>query len=210
MLFEDVFYELNTLRKCLVIAVASLFLLLVFYVVVIMHMNPAPIEAQIALLKSEVQIQEEQQKKIQALKGKIDHYRRERETMLQSLPEKQDMDALTKQIDHLISESGLETLKFFPGKEKLNVHSFTEMDFQLEVRGDYRKVGYLLGKIDDIPRVINIARISLRPREGGVSKHSQAMVLDTSIAGLTYRRLSTDEIKSLEGSKKEAQGKDGR
>jgi len=202
MFFEDLALRISVLQKNLLIAAGCVLLLGAFYLLVVSGMSASPIEFQIVSIKSQIAEQETIRNKGMNLKRSIETYKGEVKTLIDSLPEKQHLEILSKQIDRIASESGIEILKLEPAKEKDNEElPYFEIPFQLILRGDYRKLGAFMGKLNDLPGVINVPQVIVRPRESDASKRTQAMVLDANIRGMTYRRLSVDEIKNKAAGK---------
>lgn len=202
MFFEDLTLRISVLQKNLLIAAGCFLLLGAFYLLVVSGMSVSPIQFEIVSIKSQIAEQETIRNKGMSLKRSIETYRGEVKTLIDSLPEKQHLEILSKQIDRIASESGIEILKLEPAKEKDNEElPYFEIPFQLILRGDYRKLGAFMGKLNNLPGVINVPQVIVRPRESDASKRTQAMVLDANIQGMTYRRLSVEEIKNKAAGK---------
>jgi Tfp pilus assembly protein PilO len=202
MFFEDLTLRISVLQKNLLIAAGCVLLLGAFYLLVVSGMSVSPIQFEIVSIKSQIAEQETIRNKGMSLKRSIETYRGEVKTLIDSLPEKQHLEILSKQIDRIASESGIEILKLEPAKEKDNEElPYFEIPFQLILRGDYRKLGAFMGKLNNLPGVINVPQVIVRPRESDASKRTQAMVLDANIRGMTYRRLSVEEIKNKAAGK---------
>ncbi|MEI7449379.1 MAG: type 4a pilus biogenesis protein PilO [Desulfomonile sp.] len=202
MFFEDLTLRISVLQKNLLIAAGCFLLLGAFYLLVVSGMSVSPIQFEIVSIKSQIAEQETIRNKGMSLKRSIETYRGEVKTLIDSLPEKQHLEILSKQIDRIASESGIEILKLEPAKEKDNEElPYFEIPFQLILRGDYRKLGAFMGKLNNLPGVINVPQVIVRPRESDASKRTQAMVLDANIRGMTYRRLSVEEIKNKAAGK---------
>ena len=130
------------------------------------------------------------------------------QTMVASLPEQQEIEGLLKQITDLLSESNLVSKKFAPGKEQINEELFyATIPIQLNVRGDYQKQGSFLMSLNDLPRIVNVPTIklikagALTGREGDLARKLDVVSLDADINGVTYRRLSQEEIKAIYSQK---------
>jgi len=211
MFFEDLALRISVLQKNLLIAAGCVLLLGAFYLLVVSSMSASSIEVEIVSIKSQIAEQETIRNKGMNLKRSIETYKGEVKTLIDSLPEKQHLEILSKQIDRIASESGIEILKLEPTKEKDNEElPYFEIPFLLILRGDYRKLGAFMGKLNDLPGVINVPRVIVRPRESDASKRTQAMVLDANIQGMTYRRLSVEEIKNKAAGKQGVQGGESR
>jgi len=78
------------------------------------------------------------------------------------------------------------------------------------VRGDYQKIGAFLASIKDLPRIVNVPTIklgkagALTSRESDLVRKLEVIALDSDISGVTYRRLSPEEIKAIADRKAQA------
>jgi Tfp pilus assembly protein PilO len=164
------------------------------------------VRVEISNLEREIAEQKKKLGEVPVVRASIENYEKQLKDLLYSLPENQDFEALSKQIDRLLTETGVETLRFMPGKETINEDLFiAPMDFQLDVKADYRKIGNFMGRLNSLHRVIDVPKIALRPREKEIAKMAQVAILEAAITGRTYRRLSTEEIKNIEQAKKPVQ-----
>jgi Tfp pilus assembly protein PilO len=124
--------------------------------------------------------------------------------MVASLPEKQDIEQLLKKITDLLSESNLVAKRFVPGQEQINEELYyATIPISLNVRGDYQKQGAFLASLNDLPRIVNVPTIrltkagGLTAREADLARKLDVIPLDADISGVTYRRLTPDEIKAI-------------
>ncbi|MCA1961854.1 MAG: type 4a pilus biogenesis protein PilO [Desulfomonile sp.] len=137
------------------------------------------------------------------LEKKIEGLRAQLQTMVASLPEKQEIEGLLKKITDLLSESRLTASRFVPGQEQINTElQYATIPITLTVKGDYQKQGAFLARLQDLPRIVNVPKISLAKgdlggREGAVAKNLEIVPLNAEISGVTFRRLSPEEVKSL-------------
>ncbi len=98
--------------------------------------------------------------------------------------------------------------QFVPGKEVINEELYyATIPIQLSVRGDYQKQGAFLSSLNTLPRVVNVPSITLTQTGGGslrekdLSKKLEVINLNATINGVTYRRLSPEEIKRISQKK---------
>jgi type IV pilus assembly protein PilO len=207
---EELFYKITTLQRRLIVAGVCVLLLIVFYFLVVSDMMAQIDKLQAQIGRTEIEIIN--QKKILAdgpkLLGRIKELEQRLQTMVASLPEQKEIEGLLKQITDLLSESNLVSKKFAPGKEQINEELFyATIPIQLNVRGDYQKQGSFLLNLNDLPRIVNVPTVrlvkagSLSGREGDLAKKLDVVSLDADISGVTYRRLSQDEIKAIAAKK---------
>jgi type IV pilus assembly protein PilO len=212
---EELFFKINRLQRRLIVAGVCVLLLVIFYFLVVSDMMAQIDKLQAQIGRTEIEIIN--QKKILAdgpkLLGRIKELEQRLQAMVASLPEQMEIEGLLKQITDLLSESNLVSKKFAPGKEQINEELFyATIPIQLNVRGDYQKQGSFLLSLNDLPRIVNVPTIklikagSLSGREGDLAKKLDVVSLDADISGVTYRRLSQDEIKAIAAKRAAGRG----
>jgi len=204
--FQELFFKLTRLHRTLIIAAVCVLLLIGFYFLFISDMREeiSRIEAAIGKIKMEIHNEEKTLREGPKLKARIQDLKQSLQTMVASLPEKQDIEALLKRITDLLSETNLVVTKFIPGQEQINTELYyATIPIDLNVRGDYFKQGSFFTGLNDLPRIVNVPTIKLSPAGGGagreaeVAKKLEVMNLTADISGVTYRRLTPEEIKSI-------------
>jgi type IV pilus assembly protein PilO len=169
------------------------------------------LEKQIGSLKLEIINQEKILAQGPKLKARIQELEKKLQTMVASLPEKQEIEILLKKITDLLSQTNLVAKRFVPGKEKVDEELYyATIPLELNVRGEYQKIGAFLASLNDLPRIVNVPTIklgkagALSSRESDLVKKLDVIALDSNISGVTYRRLSPEEIKEIIQRKAEA------
>jgi type IV pilus assembly protein PilO len=209
----EMFFKINKIQRTLIVAAIAVLLLVAFYFLVIYDLQDqiAQLEESIGKIKLEIINQERNLAEGPKLKTRIEELRKRLQTMVASLPEKQDIEQLLKKITDLLSESNLIAKRFVPGQEQINEELFyATIPIQLNVRGDYQKQGAFLASLNTLPRIVNVPTIrmvkatGLSAREMDLARKLDAIPLDGDISGVTYRRLSQDEIKAIAQKKKAA------
>ena len=207
---QEIFEKVPKLYRKPIVAGVCVLVLVIFYFLAVSDMMAQIDKLQAQISRTEIEIIN--QKKILAdgpkLLGRIKELEQRLQTMVASLPEQKEIEGLLKQITDLLSESNLVSKKFAPGKEKINEELFyATIPIQLNVRGDYQKQGSFLLSLNDLPRIVNVPTIKLikagglSGREGDLAKKLDVVSLDADISGVTYRRLSQDEIKAISAKK---------
>ncbi len=215
---EEVFFKITTLQRRLIVAGVCVLLLVIFYWLLISDMRSQIDKLQAQIRSTEIEIAN--QKNVLAegpkLLARIKILEERLQTMVASLPEQQEIEGLLKQITDLLSESNLVSKKFAPGKEQINEELlYATIPIQLNVRGDYQKQGSFLTSLNDLPRIVNVPTIKLiksgqlSGREGDLAKKLDVVSLDADINGVTYRRLSQEEIKAIAAKKAAARPSGG-
>jgi type IV pilus assembly protein PilO len=206
MTVEEGFYKLNTIHRALIVGGILVLLLVGFYFLFIDEMidQISSLEKNIGRIKLEVMNQEKILAEGPKLKARIEDLRKRLQTMVASLPEKQDIEQLLKKITDLLSESNLVAKRFVPGQEQINEELYyATIPIQMNVRGDYQKQGAFLASLNDLPRIVNVPTIRLSKaggltgRESELARKLDVIALDADISGVTYRRLTPDEIKAI-------------
>ncbi len=210
---DEILFKVTKLQRMLIVAAVCILLIVGFYFLVIADIQDqiAGLEKQIAQLNTDIKNQERVLAEGPKLKVKIQELEQKLQTMVASLPEKQDIELLLKKITDLLSESNLVATKFAPGQEQINEELYyATIPIQLSVRGDYSKQGVFLTSLNDLPRIVNVPSIKLgksaglSSRENDLAKKLDVISLDAEISGVTYRRLSAEEQKAI-AQKKAAQ-----
>jgi len=207
---KELFFKISTLQRRLIVAGICVLLLVLFYWLFIADLRADIEKLQGQIRSTEIEITN--QKKIlqegPKLLARIKDLEQKLQAMVASLPEQQEIEGLLKQITDLLSESNLVSKKFAPGKEQVNEELFyATIPIQLNVRGDYQKQGSFLMSLNDLPRIVNVPTIKLSKagglsgREGDLAKKLDVVSLDADINGVTYRRLSQEEIKAITAKK---------
>ena len=188
---EELFFKLTRLQRTLIVAGVCVLILVGFYFLFIADMLERinGIEREIGKLRIEISNQENILKEGPKLKAKIEKLKRRLQTMVASLPEKQDIEALLKKITDLLAETNLVATRFMPGKENVNRELYyASIPIKLNVRGDYYKQGSFLASLNSLPRIVNVPSITLREagfsgREGEVAKKMDVIPLVADISG---------------------------
>lgn len=202
---EDLFYKLTKLQRTLIVVAVCALLLVGFYFLFISDIRDeiGRLEQQLSKLKIEIGNQERIRQQGPKLKKQIEALRDKLKTMVASLPEKQDIESLLKDITNLLSESRLENSRFVPGQEQINEELYyATIPISMSVKGDYQKQGAFLTALNDLPRIVNVPSIKLSKagpsaREKNLVSALDVVLLQGSISGVTYRRLTQDEIKFI-------------
>ncbi|MBI5251587.1 MAG: type 4a pilus biogenesis protein PilO [Desulfomonile tiedjei] len=203
---DEIFFKVTKLQRILIVAAVCILLMVGFYFLVIADIQDkiTSLEKQIGQLRMDIENQERILAEGPKLKARIQELEQKLQTMVASLPEKQDIEQLLKRITDLLSESNLVATKFAPGQEQVNEELYyATIPIQLSVRGDYSKQGTFLTSLNDLPRIVNVPTIRLHKsggltsRESDLAKKLDVISLDGEISGVTYRRLSAEEQKAI-------------
>jgi type IV pilus assembly protein PilO len=210
---REIFFRLKTIHRILIVVGICVLLLVAFYFLWVAEdlEKVSNLEKQIGSLKLEIINQEKILAQGPKLKARIQELEKKLQTMVASLPEKQEIEILLKKITDLLSQTNLVAKRFVPGKEKVDEELYyATIPLELNVRGEYQKIGAFLASLNDLPRIVNVPTIklgkagALSSRESDLVKKLDVIALDSNISGVTYRRLSPEEIKEITRRKAEA------
>lgn len=203
---EDIFSKVSKIQRILIVAAVCILLMVGFYFLVISDIQDqiSSLEKQIGQLKIDIENQERILAEGPKLKARIQELEQKLQSMVASLPEKQEIELLLKKITDLLAESNLVATKFAPGQEQINEELYyATIPIQLSVRGDYSRQGTFLTSLNDLPRIVNVPSLrlgksgGLSSRETDMAKKLDVIALDAEISGVTYRRLSAEEQKAI-------------
>lgn len=210
MSIEELFFKVNRWQRIAVLAAVGVVLAVGFYFFFIDDMlsRITKLEQEIARTNLEIVNQQNIAKERPKLVEQIEAQKKKLQTMVASLPERQEIEMLLKTITDLLSESHLVARKFVPGQERINEELyFATIPIALNVRGDYQKQGSFLASLNNLRRIVNVPTIKLTVsggltgRESEMAKKLDVISLDADISGETYRRLSDDEIRAIADKK---------
>ncbi len=219
MSIEEVFYKVTRWQRIAILAAVGVLLVIGFYFLLISDMlvKINRLEQEIARTNLEIRNQENISKEKPKLMEQIESQKKKLQTMVASLPERQEIEMLLKTITDLLSESNLVSRRFVPGQERINEELyFATIPIDLNVRGDYQKQGSFLASLNKLRRIVNVPTIKLAisggltGRESEMAKKLDVITLDADINGETYRRLSDEEIKAIVAKKTKAKPAPGK
>jgi type IV pilus assembly protein PilO len=208
---KEIFLKLERWHRAVIVAAVCLLLLVPFYFFVVQDMLKEKAALGKAISEVKIQIANEQNILAQGpgLKKRIEELQQQLHVKVQSLPERQEIESLLKRITDLMSETNLVAGKFVPGGETKNAElRYATIPISFNVTGDYFKQGNFLRRLLDLPRVVNVVSIALKPigagsgAEGALAAKLDVLNLDAQLSAQTYRRLTQAEIQALAAQKK--------
>jgi Tfp pilus assembly protein PilO len=208
MSIGDLFYKLGSIQKSLVIIGACAIFFGLFYLTVLSSFDFGTLNKDTENVKRDIAAEEEKEGKGKAIANAIQDYNRELQSLVKSLPERDELDGISKQLDELLTEIGIQILKFVPEPERLNEeYMFATIPSELTLLGEYKKLGQFFTRLDKLPRLMHVERLILKPKEGQMKKSLQPLLLNATVTLVTYRRLSQEEVQSLSQKKNPGQSK---
>jgi type IV pilus assembly protein PilO len=97
-------------------------------------------------------------------------------------PSEQEIPELLRRISDLGRRAGLDFVSFRPGSE-VQKDFYAEIPVSIQIRGPYHNVGYFLGQVSMLERLVTVNNIQL----GSPSVSGGEVVLSSSCNLLTYR-----------------------
>jgi Tfp pilus assembly protein PilO len=202
----EILQKLKPWQRILAVVGVCLILMIPFYFFVVADLWTEIVEKEKAISKVQMDIKTEEEVLRQgpALKEKIASLEAQLNTMVESLPEKQDIEELLKTITNLLTEYSLVSSKFVPGAEAPNAQlQYATIPVSISVRGDYKKLFSFFAQLKALPRVVNVPTVSFKPAgglspvESDLSRKLGVVPVDAEITGHTFRRLTREEVERL-------------
>jgi type IV pilus assembly protein PilO len=94
----------------------------------------------------------------------------------------QEIPALLRNISDIGKRAGLDLTNFKLGTENPK-DFYAEIPFSISIKGPYHNIGYFLGEISGLPRLVTIDNINM----GSPQEVAGDMILSSSCNALTYR-----------------------
>ena len=101
------------------------------------------------------------------------------QTVMKSLPNKEEIPSLLTSISQSGQDSGLEFLLFQPKSERKKGF-YAEIPVSMKVTGSFHNVAIFFDKVARLPRVVNINNIKMTPSKNG-------KLLSTNCTAVTYK-----------------------
>lgn len=148
-----------------------------------------PKQEEIAGLEKKKSDLEAEVKKAQLAADNLQHHKdelvkaqKEFEEISGILPKGSEIPALLRNISDLGKRAGLDFLSFVPGTETLK-DFYAEIPISISIRGPYHNVGYFLGEVSGLERLVTVNNINM----GSPQEVDGDMMLNSSCNLLTYR-----------------------
>ncbi len=216
---EELFFKLNKIHRAAIVAGVCVILLVAFYFLVISDMlsyinrlNKDIDKLKIAIANEKVIAKTKPQ-----LEVKLKNLESKLKTMVASLPQSKEIEVLIRKINDLVARAALVQKTFTPGKEVVNRKLYyAKIPFRIEIHGNYEKQGRFFTSLSELPRIINVPSVVLSrsggagSRESSLARYAGLVNLQASINAVTFRRLSPEEIKRIDASKKKRGRRRGR
>jgi type IV pilus assembly protein PilO len=145
----------------------------------------ADLEKKRGELNHEIRTAADIARNLPAFKTEVRRLEEQLSLLLEQLPNSSEIPSLLKNVSDLGKESGLEFLKFAPGKEGRK-DFYAEIPVSIAVNGDYHSFVLFADKVSHLPRIVNLSDIAFSgPKSGGDNR----MLVNISCIATTYRFL---------------------
>jgi type IV pilus assembly protein PilO len=145
----------------------------------------AGLEKKLDELNHEIRTQADIARNLPAFKAEVRRLEEQLSLLLEQLPNSAEIPSLLKNVSDLGKESGLEFLKFAPGKESRK-DFYAEIPVSIAVSGDYHSFVLFSDKVSHLPRIVNLSDIAFTsPKSGGDNR----MLVNITCSATTYRFL---------------------
>jgi type IV pilus assembly protein PilO len=148
-----------------------------------------PTQQEIATLEATKSKLDAEVKEAETAAANIDHHREELKRATQKfeeisgiLPKGPEIPALLRSISDLGKRAGLDFISFVPGTETPK-DFYAEIPISISIRGPYHNVGYFLGEVSGLERLVTVNNINM----GGPQEVDGDIMLNSSCNLLTYR-----------------------
>ena len=117
-----------------------------------------------------------------------------------ALPEKEEIPSLLAAISRSGQDAGLEFHLFQPQAE-INKDFYAEIPVSIKIQGSYHNVGIFFDKVSNLPRIVNIRDIKIKPLSASIGK------LTASCTAVTYKFVEEESTKPGKKKKKKPKKK---
>lgn len=156
-------------RVQLIIAVVPSLVLIVLFFFFIYSPKSKEIRVfneKITQMDKQIAVNEEQVRKLDALIVENTLLKKKLAKLKEQLPEEKEVSVLLKQISDLGLTSGLQILLWKPEARKTDPSGlYIEIPVKVEVLAEYHRLGDFLSQISRLPRLVNIADLSLKVKD---------------------------------------------
>jgi type IV pilus assembly protein PilO len=145
------------------------------------------LEKDIAGLQATMRANDEKIKKLSELRVEVKTLETRLKTLTEQLPPGSEVSGLLRQIQNLVSQSGL-TLKLWrPDKRREHPSGlYEEIPINLELIGGYHDVGVLYDRVSKMTRIVNMLNMKM---SGASRNKSGGMDIKVSCTALTFAAL---------------------
>jgi type IV pilus assembly protein PilO len=191
---EDI-KRMPPLRKALLIGLVFILLGYFYYFYFLQDMIAKRGELAERLSSINQEIAEKQifAKQIEKYKKEVDVLKKNLQIALAKLPERKEISGLLDSVSEAGRRVDLEFLLFEPMSEVSKEGLYAEIPVKVEAAGSYHNIAIFFEKVGKLPRIMNIANISIRTIEDTKEKSKNDYLICSCIVK-TYMFLEEKEV----------------
>lgn len=142
----------------------------------------AGLESSVTQLRNEIVAVKAQAAKLDEQKALMADIEQKFKEAALVIPDTKEIPSLLSSISSEGSRAGLDILSFVPGAETTK-DFYAEIPVALSVTGTYHNVGYFLDTVSKLPRIVNVAKVTL----GAPKLVDGEMLIDARLDLVTYK-----------------------
>ncbi|MRR14808.1 pilus assembly protein PilO, partial [archaeon] len=144
------------------------------------------IEPELNKLKAELSTKRDIVKEKSKYEAELEQTRAELHLALKQLPNKSEIPSLLENISALGMSAGLQFKLFRPAPEVAK-NFYAEIPVDIQVEGRYRDIVNFFDEVSKMPRIVNIANISMKISDSRKGAPGTNTILTTSCNAVTYK-----------------------
>lgn len=142
----------------------------------------AKLEKDVARLHAKIKANDEKIKKLDALKQEVKTLQDKLRLLTAQLPPGSEVSGLLRQIQNLVSQSGLSLKIWRPRKRKTHASGlYEEIPISIELTGGYHDVGLFLDRVSKLIRIVNVFNMKMGSATRGKAKKMNIKVSCTAM-----------------------------
>lgn len=142
----------------------------------------ASLEQQLEKVEKQLATAKKNAAELNDWRNKMKQKQAEYNLVMRALPEKEEIPSLLAGISEAGKDAGLEFLLFQPKGEQVK-DFYAEIPVSINVKGTYHQVAVFFDKVANLPRIVNIRDIQMKPTQGKGAGHD----LTTNCQAVTYK-----------------------
>jgi type IV pilus assembly protein PilO len=156
----------------------------IYFVHIPMTTQIQGLEKDISGLQATIKANDERIMQLDALRAEVKALQERLTVLTQQLPSDTEVSGLLRQIQDLVTQSGL-TLKLWrPGKKKTASNGlYDEIPIALNIVGGYHDLALLFDRVSKLTRIVNILDVKM---SGAKMNNSGGMDIDISCTAMTF------------------------
>lgn len=140
------------------------------------------LEKELQSLQAEIQKGQAAQARLGALQEEVAKLEKKLQELFIMLPSKKETHIILKRVKSLADEGGFDFTSFVPSTNFNDKEFYYEWPITVTLEGTYHKLAAFFDKLRTLPRIINVADMSIK----GVSKKDSDATISTKITLLSY------------------------